>query len=118
MHSDRNIKNIFILSFIVCLLFIIPSLASAVSDAAVHSSTQSVLAVQGKVKNFDQESQVLRLKTSKGNEMSVAIDVNTALVGYSSLQEIEKDQGVKIWYSLQADKKIAIKIERKIEVGC
>jgi len=50
--------------------------------------------------------------------VSVAIDVNTALVGYSSLQEIEKDQGVKIWYSVEADKKIAIKIERKIEVGC
>lgn len=118
MTRYRNIRNVLIMPLIFFVFLIIPSFASAVEDTAISSDSQIALITQGKVKNFNPKNQLLLLKTNKGERMSIVVDWNTALIGYSTPQEIEKDQKVTIWYSLKADKKIAIKIEQKLVTGC
>ncbi|MCK5071448.1 MAG: hypothetical protein KAR01_12920 [Desulfocapsa sp.] len=118
MIRGRNIKNIFLKILILCFFIFIPSLSFAVPDSATSIDNQEVLMAHGKVKSFDQGDQFILLKTSKGEIINIALNWSTVLVGYSSFQEIEKKQGIKIWYAEEVDKKIAIKIERKLQVGC
>ena len=118
MTIDRSIKNASITTIIFYFFLFIPSLSFAVNDTAAISVNQATLTAQGKVERYNHKKQLITLKTSKGEKMSMVIGWNTALVGYSSLQEIEKEQGIKIWYTIEVEKKIAIKIERKLDVGC
>ena len=53
-----------------------------------------------------------------GAKLTILIDWNTSLVGYDSPQEIEKKQQVKIWYSGDSQQPTAVKIEKKLMVGC
>lgn len=117
--AKKQSMKIFCIVTLVCSFFLfIPSLSVAVTDAKAVDATEAILTTQGKVKSFDQENQVILIKTSKGEKVSIALSGDTALVGYSSLQEIKSKQGVKIWYAVEQDKKVAVKIEKKLEVGC
>ena len=118
MTRKQRLKNISITTLTFCFFLFIPSFSFAVTDTEAVSVNQTILMAQGKVKSFDNEKQLILIKTTKGERVSIALDWNTALIGYSSLQEIKKEQGVKIWYSVEVDKKTATKIERKLEVGC
>lgn len=118
MTRNLNFKIPLIRRLVFCCFLFIPSLSSAVTDSAAISVDQTILVAQGKVKSFDQKEQFILLKTSKGERMNIVLNWDTALVGYSSLQEIQQEQGIKIWYTVEVGKNIAIKIERKLEVGC
>jgi len=118
MAKEQSMKNFCIVTLVCSFFLFIPSLSVAVTDAEAVGATQAILTTQGKVKSFDPEKQVLLIKTSKGEKVSIALSGDTVLVGYSSLQEIESKHGVKIWYAVEQDKKVAVKIEKKIEVGC
>lgn len=118
MVKEHSLKT-FCIATLVCSFFLfIPSLSVAVTDATAVDATQAILTAQGKVKSFDLENQVILIKTSKGEKVSIALNGETALVGYTSLQEIKSKHGVKIWYAVEQDKKVAVKIEKKLEVGC
>lgn len=118
MKSTTHTLPAFIASFLtLCFLFISP-LSLAAEENNDMSLRQNVEVAQGKIKNFNKEKQMLVLKTSKGEKLDIQFDWNTALVGFSSLQEIHKGQGVKIWYTAEGPKKRAVKIEKKLEVGC
>lgn len=118
MATGRILK-IFCNTTLVCSFFLlIPSLSFAAADTKVVDSTETILTTQGKVKTFDLENHVLLIKTSKGEKVSIVLNGKTDLVGYSSLQEIKSKHGVKIWYTVKQDKKVAVKIEKKIQVGC
>ena len=118
MNRKQNLKTIFTTTLIFSFFLFIPSFSFAVTDTEAMSVNQTILMAQGKVKSFDNEKQLLLIKTTKGERVTITLDWNTDLIGYSSLQEIKKEQGVKIWYSVEADKKTATKIERRLEVGC
>ncbi|MBU1138034.1 MAG: hypothetical protein KKD01_02575 [Proteobacteria bacterium] len=115
--STYTITPVITALFLFFFLFVSP-LAFAGDDNKDMSLSQDILVVQGKVKSFNREKQTLTIKTSKGDRMTILLNWNTALVGYSSLQEIDKDHGVKIWYVVEEKKHTAVKIEKKIEVGC
>lgn len=118
MVKEQSQRICFIATLVCSFFLLIPSLSFAAMDAEVVDTAGTILTTQGKVKSFDSESQMLLIKTSKGEKVSIALNGETALVGYSSLQEIKGKHGVKIWYAVKQDKKIAVKIEKKIEVGC
>ena len=118
MAIERSMKNFCIATFVCSFFLLIPQLSFAANETETVAAAQTILTTQGKVKNFDPEKQVILIKTSKGEKMSIALSGDTALVGYSSLQEIKNKHGVKIWYAVDQDKKVAVKIEKKIEVGC
>jgi hypothetical protein len=53
-----------------------------------------------------------------GEKVTITLDWNTALVGYSSPNDIEKGHKVKIWYSNNSNNSTAVKVEKKLMVGC
>ncbi len=118
MAIERSLKIFCIATFVCSFFLFIPSLPFAAADTESVATTQASLMAQGKVKRFSLEDQVILLKTSKGEKVSIALSGDTALVGYASLDEIKSKHRVKIWYVVELDKKIAVKIEKKIEVGC
>lgn len=101
------------------LLFLIPgnSFAAAENSEEVTENAATLL-VEGKIRRFNQEQQNVVLQVKKGEKMTILWDWDTTLVGYSSPQEIEKGQKVKIWYSSNDQKLTAVKIEKKLVVGC
>lgn len=118
MTIDHSIKNTFIVTLSFCFLLFIPSLSLAVDDPAATDVSQSPLPAQGKVETFNLEKGKLTIKTSKGERISVFTGSPPVLVGYPSLGEIKKEHGVKIWYTIEGTKKIALKIEKMLDVGC
>jgi hypothetical protein len=118
MKTGNHSLHSFIASFLMFFFLFIPPLAFAEKESNGMSLNQDVLVAQGQVKNFNQEQQTLALKTSKGERLTILFDWNTALVGYSSLAEIEKGHKVKIWYTVEENKNTAVKIEKSLDVGC
>lgn len=107
-----------LISLLLFFLFITPSLALATGSGMSGVSNQNTQIVQGKVKSYNLEKQTILLKTVTGVKMTIWLDWQTGLIGYSSPQEIEKGHGLKIWYSVKEKKNNAVKIEKKLDVGC
>ena len=101
------------------LFFTIPgnSFAVAESNEEVTEDTDTLL-VEGKIRQVNQKQQNVVVKTQKGKKMTILFDWNTSLVGYSSPKKIEKGHEVKIWYASKDQKLTAVKIEKKLMVGC
>jgi hypothetical protein len=93
------------------------SFASTSTDAVMSESTDVTL-TEGKVKRYNQETQILVLQSKNGEKITIALDWNTILIGYSTPNEIEKGHKVKIWHSNNTNNTTAVKIEKKLILGC
>lgn len=115
---SRKTVSLFLLLFAV-LLFMVPgsSFAAAENNTEISESTNVQLA-EGVVKRFSQDQQSLVLQLKNREKITIQLDWNTSLVGYSSPQEIEKQHKVKVWYSSDGQQMTAVKIEKKLMVGC
>lgn len=116
--QNSHTLPLIITSLIMSFLFFMPSLCLAEDAGNDMSLSQEISMVQGKVVRFNPEKQTLTVKTSKGERKNILLNWNTAFVGYSSAQEITKDHGVKVWYTVDERKNTAVKIEKKIDTGC
>ncbi|HID01608.1 MAG TPA: hypothetical protein EYP18_00135 [Desulfobacterales bacterium] len=112
-------KNARIIIFSLLLALIpIHAFAAAPTESITSEDTAIVTLTEGKVKRYNQDTQTVLLQLKSGEKISIEIDWNTALVGYSSPNDIEKGQKVKIWHSNTDDKTKAVKIEKKLMLGC
>lgn len=111
-------KNGKIIVLSLLLAFIPLHAFAATPDDLVTSEATDVMLTEGKVKRYNQETQTVLLQLKNGEKVSIVLDWNTALVGYSSPKEIEKGNKVKIWHSNNGQQSTAIKIEKKLIVGC
>ncbi len=107
--------------FAILALFIIliPNtvLSSEPKDISVSTESGLVL-VEGKVRRFNSDEQTLQLQIKNGEKITIKIDWSTELVGYSSPAKIEKGNKVKIWYQPNSTSTTAVKIEKKLMLGC
>jgi hypothetical protein len=118
--KQTNRQNIALcLAFFAALFFFIPcnAIAAEADNSEVSSSVETQL-IEGKVKRFDPEKQTVLLQLKNRDKVTILLDWNTKLVGYESSKEIEKGHKVKIWYSGNGKTAKAVKIEKKIMVGC
>ncbi len=100
------------------MLMLPSSVFSAENTENTVSTASELVLIEGKVRRFDQENQSLQLQLKGGDKVTVRVDWSTALVGYSSPTEIEKGNKVKIWYHEAGTGSTAVKIEKKLMVGC
>jgi hypothetical protein len=107
------------LAFFAALFLLIPcnSIATETDNVGVTASVNTQLS-EGKVKRFNPEKQAVLLQLKNGEKITILLDLNTALVGYASPKEIEKGNKVKIWHSGNGKTLTAVKIEKKLMVGC
>ncbi len=118
MKANTRHAAYFFSLFLLVISFVTPSLALATDSGMTAIMNDDTVIVQGKIKGYNQEKQTILLKTKNGEKIIISLDWQTGLVGYSSLQEIEKGHGVKIWYSVKEQMNHAVKIEKKLDVGC
>jgi len=93
------------------------SFASTSADQVISETTDVTLS-EGKVKRYNEDTQTILLQLKSGEKVTITLDWNTALVGYSSPNDIEKGHKVKIWYSNNSNNSTAVKVEKKLMVGC
>lgn len=117
LSSRKNILLFLILS--VFLISSIPvNLMAARSDNSFVGESSEVQLIEGTIKQFDPEKQTIVLQLNNGEKLTILVNWNTVLVGYTSPKEIEKGNKVKIWHSAASDTPKAVKIEKKLLVGC
>lgn len=106
--------------FISLSLALIPfqSFAMDATDTELLENDTTVTLVEGKVKRYDEDTHTVLLTLKDGEKISIIIDWNTSLIGYESPNDIKRGQKVKIWYSNTAQQPTAIKIEKKMILGC
>jgi hypothetical protein len=81
-------------------------------------STENALYVRGLVSKVYLDKMQISVRPPKGKSMRITIDPDTILEGVSQIDEFEKEQQVKIWYSPDEGNNRAIKIIKMMELGC
>ena len=118
--KNCNSKNMaFSFMFFAFLILLIPgNIIAAGSDKAGFSENTDIQLIEGKIKQYNHEKQTILLQLKNGDKVTILLDWNTTLVGYTSPDEIEKGNKVKIWHPAGNGIPTAVKIEKKLIVGC
>jgi len=98
------------------LLLFVPFGTAGNSSSAV--SLDEPLFIQGVVRRVLPEKNMIIIKITQGEKISVRVDHKTGFVGIVSLDELEKGQRLKVWYKIIGEKKKAVKVEKLPELGC
>jgi hypothetical protein len=115
--KQRNIRAGMIIALAGCLLlFWVPLVAAQKSTSEM--SVDEAMFIQGTVKRISLEKKLITVKPSKAERIKIQVDEQTDFVGMSALEELEKGQQVKIWYTVIGDENRAVKVERLPDLGC
>ena len=111
----RQLPVFILLTFFVSLCLVGGSLTMA---ADLSGNPAQVLEIEGRVLAIDIERSVLTIRDQDRQRHNIHSGMDTIFVGFNSLNELGKKQEVKLWYQVDADGLKAIKIEKKLDVGC
>ncbi len=106
----------FALLITVCPLFTLPS--GHAGDLFEEVSTDKTVYVRGLISSVDDEKMQISVRPLKGKRVVISIGPDTLLEGVSRLDELEKKQQVKVWYSVEDDGNKALKIKKMMDLGC
>ena len=98
------------------LLLFVPFASAENSNSAV--SIDETLLIQGVVRRVLPVENMLIIKISQGEKISIRVDPQTGFVDIVALEELERGQRVKVWYTIIGEKNRAVKVERLPELGC
>ena len=99
-------------------LLLFESRPLAAQEMFEEMSTEDMLYVRGLVSKVDLAKMQISVKPAKGERVRITIDPDTQLDGVSQIDEFEKEQQVKVWYSIDNDTNRAIRIKKMMELGC
>lgn len=111
-------RTIFLLFSLASLLLSFNTALFAAGDSFEEISTEGRLFVRGLISNVYPEKMQISIRPPKGRLVRVSIDSDTVLEGVSRIDELEKEQQVKVWYAPDPDSNRAIKIVKMMELGC
>ena len=114
-QKDRQVSILIIL--IGCLLFFLVPFVDAQNNTS-DMSVDELLFIQGIVKYVSLEKQRITVRPSWEERVKIYVDEQTDFVGISTLEELTKEQRVKVWYTAVGDINIAFKLERLPDLGC
>jgi hypothetical protein len=77
-----------------------------------------MLYVRGLISKVYPDRMEIAIRPPKGRVVRVALVPDTILTGVSRIDELEKEQQVKVWYSTEDGNNRAIRIEKMMELGC
>ena len=106
----------FALLITVCPLFPLPP--GHANDLSEEVSTDETMFVRGLISGVYDEKMQIAVRPLKGKRVVISIGPDTLLEGVSQLDELEKKQQVKVWYSIEDDGNKALKIEKMMDLGC
>ena len=106
-----------LISFTGCLLLLFTSSAGANASNS-EMSIADTLQIEGVVRSVGAAEDMIRVKVKKGGLLTLQVDRYTQFVDVITLQELEKGQRVKVWYTTVGKDNRAVKIEKLPELGC
>lgn len=81
-------------------------------------STEDYIYVRGLISKVYPGKMQISVRPTKGKLVRIVIDSDTILDGVSQIDDFEKEQQVKIWYSPDNHNNRAIKIKKMMDLGC
>ena len=100
--------------FIICL----SSLQAAADESFDEVSTEEMRYVRSLISKVYPDRMEISIRPPKGGVVRIALDPDTILKGLSRIDDLEKEQQVKVWYSTEDGNNRAIRIEKMMELGC
>lgn len=104
--------------FLGIMFFAAGNIVFAEDAMDARSVDQEFVLVEGKVRSIVIEDGTITVKPNKGKKVRIITEPTTAYKGVSSLEEIKKNHVVKVWYVVDGENNIAVKIEKLPELGC
>ena len=95
-----------------------PVLPAHADDQFEEMSTKDMLYVRGLVSSVSVEKMQLAVRPPKSERIVITLDPDTVLEGFERIDELEKKQQVKIWYSPAGSENRAVKIKKMMDLGC
>lgn len=106
-------------SFLFLVLFsgwlFIPAYAD---DSFEEMSTGDMLYVRGLVSSVSVEKMQISVRPPQKDRMVITIDSDTVLEGVKRIEEVQKEQQVKVWYVPAGSENLAVKIVKMMDLGC
>ncbi len=109
-----------LLGFILILTIvpIFPFSPGHTDELFEEMSTEQMTYIRGLVSRVSLENMEIAVRPAKGKRVVISIDPDTLLEGVSQIDELEKKQQVKVWYSIEENGNKAIKIKKMMDLGC
>jgi len=83
-----------------------------------ETSSDEMIYIRGIISKVSLEEMQIAVRPLKGKRVVITIDPDTILEGISQVDELDKKQQVKVWYSIEEEKNKAIKIKKMMDLGC
>ena len=106
---------------LVLLLLVLPVWAGAQgqsSEVYDEMSTEDRLYVRGLIRSVSVEKMEIAVRPLKGKRIIITLDPDTIMEGFEQIDELKKDQQVKVWYSIDNNINMAVRIKKMMELGC
>ncbi len=107
-------KPVLLAMFVICLSW----LQAAADESFDEVSTEEMRYVRGLISKVYPNRMEISIRPPKGGVVRIALDPDTILKGASRIDELKKEQQVKVWYSTGDGSNRAIRIEKMMELGC
>lgn len=119
-ETEKMIPRNITLTLILLMSFVLGSGAALVraGENLEEMSTEDTLYVRGLVSRVYLDKMQISVRPPKGDSIRITIDPDTILEGVSLIDDFQKEQQVKVWYSVDKGSNLAIKIIKMMELGC
>ena len=97
---------------------VFPNPSGHASDFFEETSSDEMIYIRGIISKVSLEEMQIAVRPLKGKRVVITIDPDTILEGISQVDELDKKQQVKVWYSIEEETNKAIKIKKMMDLGC
>ena len=122
MRGSNHMTKRFMIALLAgCISLLVSGVAWSQSQNSTNdSSGQRVeaLSIKGKVKSVSLETKAMLIKPKKGATLHITFNEQTTLIAFDSFDDIKEKQSVTIWYTVEGENNIAVKIEKAPDTGC
>ena len=119
--SNRMTKRFIIALLAGCISLLVSGAAWSQSQSSTNDSSGQrieALSIKGKVKSVSLETKTILIKPKKGATLNISFNEQTTLIAFDSFDDIKEKQSVTVWYTVEGENNIAVKIEKAPETGC
>ncbi len=114
----RNVVLVLLWFLFLFPAFQIGSDALADEDGRYVQGVEGADIFKGRVRSVSVEDGILTVRPRKGKKVEFSFTEQTVFVGFISLDEIEDNKDVTVWYFNDGEINQAVKIEKLPEQGC
>lgn len=96
----------------------LPHPSGYANDFFEEISTDEMLFIKGVINKVSIDKMQLAVRPFKGKRVLITFDSQTLLEGIYTIEELDKEQQVKVWYSVENNGNKALKIIKMMDLGC